>query len=62
MPSFKFIGEEDFLVLTCFAMYSSGSHSGHVTWMVFINIHFPFARKLLMKFDSNWPSGFRGDV
>ena len=33
-----------------FAFYSPDGHLGHVTWIIYINIHSPFARRLHMKF------------
>ena len=52
-------GEEDFLKV--FAIYSHGSHLGHVTWTIYINFRSPFLRMLHMKFGFDWPSGFRGE-
>ena len=50
---------EDFLKL--FAIYSHGSHLGHVTWTIYINFRSPFLRMLHMKFGFDWPSSFRGE-
>ena len=50
-------GEEDF-----YAIYSHGSHLGHVTCIIYITFSSPFLRMLHMKFDFDWPSGFRGEV
>ena len=32
---------------------------GHVTWTIYINFLFPFLKRLHIKFDFDWPSGFR---
>ena len=53
------LGEDFFLKY--FAIYGPGSHLGHVTWISYISIHYPFVRRLNMKFDFDWPSGFRGE-
>ena len=53
-------GEEDFFKV--FAIYSHGSHLGHVTCIIYITFSSPFLRMLHMKFDFDWPSGFRGEV
>ena len=42
-------------LLKVFAIY----HLGHLTWIIYINIHFPFARKLQMKFELDRPSSFK---
>ena len=34
----------------------------HVTWIIYINVHFPLARLVHIKLGSDWPCGFRGDV
>ena len=47
---------EDFL--KNFAIYSLGSHLGHVTWIIYSL----FANRLHMKFGIDWPCGFTGDV
>ena len=52
-------GEEDFLKV--FAMYSHGSHLGHVTLTIYINFHCPFLTILRIKFGFDWPSGVRAD-
>ena len=49
-------GEEDFLKV--FAIYSHGSHLGHVTLIIYINVHCPFLMILHIKFGFDWPSGF----
>ena len=48
---------EDFLR---FLLYMGG-HVGHVTRTVWTNFRFPIPEKLHMKFDFDWPSGFRGE-
>ena len=50
-------GEED--VLKIFAIYSHGGHLGHVTLTFYTKFHSPFLTMLHIKFDFNWPSGFR---
>ena len=34
---------------------------GHVTRTIYINFRSPLLRRLYMKFDFDWPSGFRGE-
>ena len=51
--------EEDFFMV--FNIYGHGGHLGHVTWIIYINFHSPCLRMLHMKFDFDWPSGFRGE-
>ena len=41
-------------------IYGRGGHLCHVTWTIYTNFCSPFLRRLYMKFDFNWPSGFRG--
>ena len=48
--------------LKVFTIYGHGSHLGHVSWTIYINFCSPFPKRLHMKFDIDWPSGFRGDV
>ena len=50
-------GEEDFLKV--FAIYSHGSHLGHVTLNSYIHFHSHFLTMLLIKDGFDWPSGFR---
>ena len=45
--------------LKVFVIYSHGSHLGHVTWTIYINLRSPFVRMLHMKFGFDWPRGFR---
>ena len=52
-------GEEDFLKV--FAIYSHGSHLGHVTLTHYTNFHSLFLRMLHIKFGFDWPSGFRDE-
>ena len=51
--------EEDFLKI--FAIYSHGSHLGHVTLTIYTNFHCTFLTILLIKFGFDWPSSFRED-
>ena len=48
-------GEEDFLR---FLPYMGVA----VTWTIYTNFRSPFPRRLHIKFDFDWPSGFGGDV
>ena len=50
-------GEEDFWRV--FIIYGRGSHLGHVTQMPRTNFCSPNPRRLHIKFDFVWPSGFR---
>ena len=36
-------------------------HLGHVTWIIYIHIDYPFLLMLHIKFGFDWSSGFRGD-
>ena len=49
--------EEDFLNI--FAIYSHGSHLGHVTLTIYTNFHSLFLRMLNKKFGFDWPSSCR---
>ena len=49
--------EENFLRV--FTIYGHGSHLGHVTWIIYIHIGFPFPQMLHMKFGFDCPRGFR---
>ena len=64
MPSFKIIGllvlEKKFF-LKVFTIYGHGGHLGHLTWTIYINFRSPFSRRHHMKFDFDWPCGFRGE-
>ena len=51
--------EEDFLKV--FDIYSQGGHLGHVALTIYTNFHCPFKTMLNIKFDFDWPSGFRGE-
>ena len=42
-----------------FTIYGHGGHLGHVTWTIYRNFCSLFLRMLHMKFDFDWPSGFR---
>ena len=50
-------GEKDFLKV--FAIYSDGSHLGHVTLTIYIYFHSHFLTMLLINFGFDWPSSFR---
>ena len=50
-------GEKDFLKV--FAIYSHGSHLGHVTLTIYIYFQSHFLTMLLIKFGFDWPSSFR---
>ena len=50
-------GEKDFLKV--FAIYSHGSHLGHVTLTFYINFHSLFLTMPHLKFGFYWYSGFR---
>ena len=52
-------GEKDFLKV--FAIYSHGSHLGHVTLTIYTNVHCPFLTILQIKFGFDLPSSFRAD-
>ena len=47
--------------LKVFTIYGHGGHLGHVTRTIWTNFRSPIPTSLHMKFDFNWPSGFRGD-
>ena len=49
-------GEEDFLVV--FTIYGRGGHLGHVTWISRSNLKCCYKRRLYIKFQLDWPSGF----
>ena len=38
-----------------------GGHLGHVTWIFYIHICYPFLLMLHIEFGFDWPSGFRGE-
>ena len=50
-------GEKDFLKV--FAIYSHGSHLGHVTLTIYIYFQSHFLTMFLIKFGFDWPSSFR---
>ena len=52
-------GEEDFLRV--FTIYGRGGHLGHVTRTIWTNFRSRVLRSLHMKFEFDWPSGFRGE-
>ena len=47
------------IFLKVFAIYSPGARLGQVTWTIYTNFRSPFLRMLHMKFEFDWPSGFR---
>ena len=53
-------GQQDFLKI--FTLYGPRGHLGHVTLTEHVNFLKLFARRLHMKFNSNWSSSFRGTV
>ena len=65
MPSFIEIGppvsEKKIFEGVFFTIYGYGGHLGHVTWIVYIHVGYPFLLMLHIKFGFDWPSGFRGD-
>ena len=44
-----------------FTIYGRGGHLGHVTRTIWTNFCSRVLRSLHMKFEFNWPSGFRGE-
>ena len=44
-----------------FTIYGHGGHLGHVTWAIYINFCSPYLNMPHVKFDFDWPSGFRGE-
>ena len=42
-----------------FTIYGHGGYLGHVTWYIYNHIGSPFIQMLPIKFDFDWPSGFR---
>ena len=50
-------GGKDFLKV--FAIYSHGSHLGHVTMTIYIYFHSHFLTMLFIKFGFDWPSSLR---
>ena len=45
-----------------FTIYGHGGHLGHRTATILAIFRFPSLRRLQMKFEQNWLSGFRGEV
>ena len=52
-------GEEDFLKV--FIIYGHGGHLGQQTATVLAIFRSPNLRRLHMKFEQNWLSGFKGE-
>ena len=52
-------GSEEKIFLKVFAIYSHGSHLGHVTLTIYIYFHSHLLTMLLIKFGFDWPSSFR---
>ena len=48
---------EDFFCF--FTINGHGGHLGHVTQTIYINLLSPFPRRLHIKFQLDWPCGFR---
>ena len=44
-----------------FSIYGHGGNLGHVTQMPLTNFRSPYPRRLHIKFDFDWPSGFGGE-
>ena len=62
MPSFMEISPPVLRkILKVFTIYGRGSYLGHVTWTIYKNFCSPFLRTPYMKFDFDWPWGFRGE-
>ena len=63
MPSFIEIGPTatEKKIFEGFLPYMGhGGHLGHVTWIIYIHIGYPFLLMLCIKFGFDWSSGFRG--
>ena len=52
-------GSREKRFLKAFAIYSHGSHLGHVTLTIYIYFHSHFLALLLIKFGFDWPSSFK---
>ena len=64
MPSFVEIGPPvlEKKIFEGFLPYNGhGCHLGHVTWIFYIHICYPFLLMIHIKFGFDWPSGFRGE-
>ena len=48
-------------ILKVFTIYGHGSHLGHETWTIYINLCSPYPWRLHMEFGFDWPSGFIGE-
>ena len=62
MPSFKIIRLpvlEKNIFLRFLTIYGHGGHLGHVTWTIYINLRFPYPRRLHIKFGFHSLSGLR---
>ena len=44
-----------------FTIYGHGGHLGHVTWIIYKHIDYPFPYMLPIKFDFDLPGSFRGE-
>ena len=60
MPSFFEI-DPPVLEKKIFTIYWHCGHLGHVTWIIYIYIDYPFLLMLHIKFGFDWPTGFKGD-
>ena len=58
--SFLGSGEEDFL--SVFTIFGHGGQLDKWTMTIWTNFQSPFNGRLHMKFEENWPRGFRGEV
>ena len=54
-------GSGNGIFLKVFTIYGHCSNFAHVTCTIYINFLSHFPRKLHIKFDFDWPSGFRED-
>ena len=63
MPSYIEIGPPvpEKKIFEGFLPYGHGGHLGHVTWIIYIHIGYPFLLMLYIKFGFDWSSGFRGE-
>ena len=63
MPSFIEIGPTvpEKKIFEGFLPYMGmAGHLGHLTWIIYIHIGYPFLLMLYIKFGFDWSSGFRG--
>ena len=48
------------LIVSPLAHFGHGGYLGHVTWIIYIHIGYPFLLMHYIKFGFDWSSGFRG--